>query len=767
MRHAASIALVFSCACGASAPGPTRPPPSSTPSLPALPTALHATRVPGFVLLEWAPAADATSYEIVVSGLLAGNPVTQDVVNTTDTRTLIKFTDSGDDVPLLTFSVQPVGLTNPAATVKVPAPPLPELAAVTHHRVLLTWPFDPIAGHAAVVHRSFGGSEAITLGPSSSESFEDLSFTDGIRYDYSLTFSSAQLDLQSRSVTAWFPAGAPTDVVPAPADGGVVLTWTPGEGESTAQILMSMTAGGPYGLVGGGLTSPTSASCPVATTCYFVLRSQDRYGQTGGTSSEVSSRAQAPAPAPTAHSLVGSVRIDWPVRPPDAESFAVFRSPPNGTPTGDFAEIGRTGDLNYTDAAGLPGISYWYAVQSIGAQGKGGFARANPARSTEPPDQQNLLVGPADLDPIAHDVGQFFTVGVSGQLTGIEISGQSFDEVFPVTLSLFDGATRLAGNVAAWDRGFSSRRPALVPGEVRGVYYDLSPFGISVSAGQTLRFEGTTGPGVTDASIALAEGDAYVHGSALVDGAADASKDLLFKTFVRAGTALSAPSPLEASPGTESVSLRWPASPGAIEYRIGRSDTPGGVKAIVQTTTQTTFVDTGLLPGGTYQYQITAAGQDGSTVSSNEQSAQVLPMVVDEANLAEGADATFVHVFELAFGGTFASQVVTAGRTGTLVGFEVSAVGFQAPLRLRVLDDATGTLIATADYPLILPGKLPRPLSAWLPGPAYLDLTPLGLHIVSGDRLRFQVTAASKAGSDFFILRQDAAGTLAYKTFIR
>jgi len=236
---------------------------------------------------------------------------------------------------------------------------------------------------------------------------------------------------------------------------------------------------------------------------------------------------------------------------------------------------------------------------------------------------------------------------------------------------------------------------------------------------------------------------------------------------VRAGTALSAPSPLEASPGTESVSLRWPASPGAIEYRIGRSDTPGGVKAIVQTTTQTTFVDTGLLPGGTYQYQVTAAGQDGSTVSSNEQSALVLPMVVDEANLAEGADATFVHVFELAFGGTFASQVVTAGRTGTLVGFEVSAVGVQAPLRVHVLDDATGTQIATADYPLILPGKLPRPLSAWLPGPAYLDLTPLGLHVVAGDRLRFQVTAASKADSEFFILRQDAAGTLAYKTFIQ
>jgi autotransporter-associated beta strand protein len=78
---------------------------------------------------------------------------------------------------------------------------------------------------------------------------------------------------------------------------------------------------------------------------------------------------------------------------------------------------------------------------------------------------------------------------------------------------------------------------------------------------------------------------------------------------------------LTAVPGNAEVILNWNASPGATNYVLQRSTTSGGSYSTIISTTNISYVNTGLVNGATYYYVVYAVGPYGQSPLSAQASA--------------------------------------------------------------------------------------------------------------------------------------------------
>lgn len=92
-------------------------------------------------------------------------------------------------------------------------------------------------------------------------------------------------------------------------------------------------------------------------------------------------------------------------------------------------------------------------------------------------------------------------------------------------------------------------------------------------------------------------------------------------------TAPAAPYAVLASPGVGQVALRWYASFGATSYAVIRSTAANGIYSTIGTTANCSFVDTGVTPGTTYYYKITAQNSAGSNYSSYDSATPTAPVL--------------------------------------------------------------------------------------------------------------------------------------------
>ena len=78
---------------------------------------------------------------------------------------------------------------------------------------------------------------------------------------------------------------------------------------------------------------------------------------------------------------------------------------------------------------------------------------------------------------------------------------------------------------------------------------------------------------------------------------------------------MSSPPPggLTVAPGTGQAALNWTPSSGTTSYNVYRLTGNVNNKVLVATVTSTSFMDTGLTPGTTYYYQLTAVGIGGES----------------------------------------------------------------------------------------------------------------------------------------------------------
>jgi len=84
-----------------------------------------------------------------------------------------------------------------------------------------------------------------------------------------------------------------------------------------------------------------------------------------------------------------------------------------------------------------------------------------------------------------------------------------------------------------------------------------------------------------------------------------------------------APACLTAAPGRGKITLNWNASNRARSFKVKRSTTNGGpYKTVATGVTSTTYTNTGLRPGVTYYYVVTAVNAAGESGASNQASAR-------------------------------------------------------------------------------------------------------------------------------------------------
>ena len=728
------IFVLYSLGCGSTSPAgppPPSPPDAGPPPLPA-PAHLHAVRAPLVAQLFWDAVDGATSYVIfAVADSPGATARALGEVTTNGVQIGFQF-----DIPA-TFSVSAKSANGigAAAAIFVAVPPLLSAQVVEGTRVVLSWIADARLGTNALIGRGADAASLATVGQVQGGSvFVDSSGTPSTTYTYAVRLDAGSVIAFSSLALVKTGPAAPLGVAGTALEGHVQFTWTPVPG--AVRYHVDYTSDGSLGFGSGDVAQPTGGLVQVDPGKFVtaVVRAVDENGISSFPSEPVTIRTLPATVLASLTSTVDQVSFSW---PPAAGSDVVVVQRRLGTET-TFTEIGRTTGTTFTDAAPPKWAVVDYRFLALDtAHGLSSVPDDIITLATEAPDQVNLgpgtpVVDPTNpFDPRPPLPGQSFLVERSGQLMGIEVKGGAS------TLSVSNGEARLASGIPPANFNFLAFGDPLRPQLVSGSYYDVSSANIFVSAGETLRFEMEGGD-----IVSTTPGDAYPAGSMSVLGAFDASSDLVFKTFVRTDASQTAPAIVFSQGGSRAAALTWQGAPAADHYDVLLVAADGSLSTAT-TTTNTSAVIDGLLPGTDVTFVVRAVLPTGATVDSQPAVVGLPPWTIDQANLADVFESRAAPDFLIGVPNKSSSGVIqsfTAGRDGQLAGFEV-ALSDGGQLQVDVFD-AAQNLLGTAQLPGPHARVAEEPLSPVVAREGFVDLTSLGIQVKAGDQLRVRVATA-------------------------
>jgi hypothetical protein len=160
-----------------------------------------------------------------------------------------------------------------------------------------------------------------------------------------------------------------------------------------------------------------------------------------------------------------------------------------------------------------------------------------------------------------------------------------------------------------------------------------------------------------------------------------------------------APTGLVGTPGPSQITLTWNAVPGATAYNVKRSLVSGGSPPGTYTTVATglaatTYTDTGLTPGTTYYYVVSAVsygeGPNSSELACQPSPIQISPGTLSVIEAGGTATVTITLLAGLQAGTTVTIPISTTDTTAGLV-----SVGAAAPAASTsvVFTNATGPVL--------------------------------------------------------------------------
>ena len=284
-----------------------------------------------------------------------------------------------------------------------------------------------------------------------------------------------------------------------------------------------------------------------------------------------------PAPASvTAYAGNGNNLICWPAQP-GATSYNILRTTTSGSgyvaiTNGVVGPVCGSGFNNATclDSSVVNGTTYYYVVQSVNSVGS---STNSPESLGVTPSAAISAVAPAP--PASVTIGSATHQSVTVNWTASP--GASFYTVYRSTLfNNGGGASNVLGTIVLNNTNTTTSFTDTTPTD-GGIY------SYAVTA---------TGPGGTSSNSTAAVGVPLPAPPAIAPGS-------LTGNFV-----------------SSSVVLHWSNVPGAVGYIIRRSTSNGGPYSYVQNVTETTYTDTGLNPGTTYYYQVTAVNAAGVSPSA-------------------------------------------------------------------------------------------------------------------------------------------------------
>ena len=253
------------------------------------------------------------------------------------------------------------------------------------------------------------------------------------------------------------------------------------------------------------------------------------------------------------------------------------------------------------------------------------------------------------------------------------------------------GGLTATQNILTWTYSSGSQVPtapgnlvAMASGTTIGLSWSAATGATSynVYRGTSAGGEGTTAyeTGVTGTSFSdtgLSPGSTYYYFVTAVNGAGESGHS----SETSATTVPTAPGNLVATASGTTIGLSWSAATGATSYNVYRGTSAGGEGTTAYETgvTGTSFSDTGLSPGSTYYYFVTAVNGAGESGHSSETSATTVGSQVPTApgNLVATASGTTIGLSWSAATGATSYNVyrgTSAGGEGTTA-YETGVTG--------------------------------------------------------------------------------------------
>ncbi len=466
-------------------------------------------------------------------------------------------------------------------------------------------------------------------------------------WSYKVTDTSSWLRVFSPEYTiSAVPAAPVVKAGNSATSGKPMLTWDAVDGATSYKVYRATSQNGPYRLLGSVTTTTyVNTGAKDGVTYYYMVTAVNDSGESAF-SNTVSGQNKAVTPKPSApvvkignSATSGKPMLTWDAVD-GATSYKVYRAT---SQNGPYRLLGSVTTTTYVNTGAKDGVTYYYMVTAVNDSGESAFSNTVSG--------QNKAVTPKPSAPVVK-IGNSATSG-KPMLTWNAVSGATSYKVYRATSQ--NGTYSLLGTVTATSyintgakdgvtyyykvKAVNSAGESPYSNIVSGQSKAVTPkpaapvvkIGHSASSGKPmLTWNAVDGAASYKVYRATAKNGAYSvinttkaltytnTGAALgttyyykVEALNAAGKSLGFSAVVEGKVA-----PVLAV-GYSSVSgkpqLTWKAVPGATEYQVYRSTQQNSGYSKINTTTATSYVNTGAKAGTTYYYRIVAV--KGTAVS--------------------------------------------------------------------------------------------------------------------------------------------------------
>ena len=454
-----------------------------------------------------------------------------------------------------------------------------------------------------------------------------------------ITMEDGNGDLTNAALhCAAVPAAPVVKIGNSAASGKPVLTWNAVPGATSYKVYRATSKSGTYSLLGTvTTTSYTNTGAKEGTTYYYKVKAANGAGESAY--SNVVSGKVVVTPKPAApvvkignSSTSGKPMLTWNAVS-GATSYKVYRAT---SKSGTYSLLGTTTATSYTNTGAKAGTTYYYRVKAVNDAGLSPYSNIVSG--------QSKAVTPKPAAPVVK-IGHSASSG-KPVLTWNAVSGATSYKVYRATSQ--SGTYSLLGTVTAMSYTNTGAKAGVTyyykvkavnaAGESaysnivsgRATVTTLTMGHSSTSGKPQLTWKAVSGAASYRVYRATTKNGAYSvinttkaltytnTGAALgttyyykVEALNAAGKSMGFSAVVEGKVA-----PVLAV-GYSSVSgkpqLTWKAVPGATEYQVYRSTQQNSGYSKINTTTSTSYVNTGAKAGTTYYYKIVAV--KGTAVS--------------------------------------------------------------------------------------------------------------------------------------------------------
>jgi fibronectin type 3 domain-containing protein len=303
--------------------------------------------------------------------------------------------------------------SNSGGGTSIPAAPSGLQAVAGNAQVSLTWTAVTGATSYHVKRATTSGGPYTQVSAPTSANVTDTGLTNGTTYFYVVSALNAAGESANSSEASAKPVApaqapaAPTGLKATAGNAQVTLSWTASSGATSYNVKRGTTNGGPYTRISSPTgTTFTDSGLTNGTAYFYVVSAVNSTGESAN-SAQASATPTAPTqPQPPAaptglQATAGNtqVTLSW-TASSGAMSYNVKRGTTSGGP---YTKISSPATTSFTDTGLTNGVTYFYVVSAVNANGESNNsaqASATPTGASQNPDV-TITIDPTKTKPIS------------------------------------------------------------------------------------------------------------------------------------------------------------------------------------------------------------------------------------------------------------------------------------------------------------------------------------------------------------------------------